>query len=138
MAEKSVFGALTGFFARFNINGSKNRVNKRKSALFEIHNLRRGNFVAYCTKVDGKLCRTGQKKKETEDCSSVSARHGRVHPDDDLHEKAGGSPLCSLSAPNIHPSSKRGREVCKPRQKYQASRINDVGPNGHITHQAGF
>ncbi len=79
-----------------------------------------------------------ENQKETEDRSSVSARFGRVHPDDDLHEWAGGLPLCDLSAPNIHPSSKRGREVCKPTQKHQASRINDVGPNGHITHQAGI
>ena len=78
-----------------------------------------------------------QQKKEAKDRSSASARFGRVHPDDDLHEKAGGLPLCTLSAPNIHPTSKRGREVCKPTQKYQASRINNVGPNGHITHQAG-
>ena len=30
----------------------------------------------------------------------------------DLHETAGGSPLTALAAPNVHPSSKRGREVC--------------------------
>ena len=75
------------------------------------------------------------KMSHTRGCGS--ARFGRVHPDDDLHDKAGGSPLCTLSAPNIHPSSKRGREVCKPMQKFQASRFNNVGPNGHITHQAG-
>ena len=35
----------------------------------------------------------------------------------DLHEKAGGLPLLTLAAPNIHPSSERGREVCNPGRK---------------------
>ena len=48
----------------------------------------------------------------------------------DLHEKAGGSPLNVITAPNIHPSSKRGREVCKTDKGSQASRIKNVGPNG--------
>jgi len=35
----------------------------------------------------------------------------------DLHEKAGGLPLLALAAPNVHPTSKRGREVCNPGRK---------------------
>ena len=37
----------------------------------------------------------------------------------DLHDKAGGSPIRILTAPNVHPSSKRGREVCKPIRKFR-------------------
>ena len=32
----------------------------------------------------------------------------------DLHQMAGGSPLRTFTAPNIHHTSKRRREVCKP------------------------
>ena len=35
----------------------------------------------------------------------------------DLHEKAGGLPLLTVTAPNIHPTSERGREVCKQARK---------------------
>ena len=35
----------------------------------------------------------------------------------DLHEKAGGMPLPTFAAPNVHPTSKRGREVCNPAGK---------------------
>ena len=44
-------------------------------------------------------------------------RFSRMHLDYDLHEMAGGSPLTTISAPNVHPSSKRGREVCDPAGK---------------------
>ena len=41
----------------------------------------------------------------------------RVVSNYDLHELAGGLPLHALAAPNVHPSSKRGREVCNPTRK---------------------
>ena len=43
----------------------------------------------------------------------MSPRFGRDTSNYDLHEKAGGLPLPTITAPNVHPSSKRGREVCK-------------------------
>ena len=56
--------------------------------------------------------------------------------DYDLHEMAGGLPLPTITAPNIHLTSKRKREVCKQEGKL-TSRLKNVGPKGHITHQAG-
>ena len=50
-------------------------------------------------------------------------RFGRNASDYDLHETAGGMPLQPLTAPNIHHTSKRRREVCKPGGKFQASQI---------------
>ena len=44
-------------------------------------------------------------------------RFSRNASDYDLHETAGGSPLLTLAAPNVRPSSKRGREVCNPERK---------------------
>ena len=35
----------------------------------------------------------------------------------DLHEMAGGSPLRFITAPNIHRTSQRRREVCKQNRK---------------------
>ena len=63
-------------------------------------------------------------------------RFSRNASDYDLHEKAGGLPLQTITAPNIHPSSKRGREVCKQERKL-TSQLKNVGPKGHTTHQAG-
>ena len=54
----------------------------------------------------------------------------------DLHEMAGGLPFLAFTAPNIHLSSKRKREVCKPVRKL-TSLDKNVGPKEHITHQAG-
>ena len=47
----------------------------------------------------------------------IQTRFGRNRTDYDLHEMAGGLPLSALSAPNVHPSSKRGREVCNRAEK---------------------
>ena len=44
----------------------------------------------------------------------MQPRFGRNASDYDLHETAGGLPLPTITAPNIHLSSKRRREVCKP------------------------
>jgi len=44
-------------------------------------------------------------------------RFSRNASDYDLHEMAGGLPLQPLAAPNVRPSSKRGREVCNPGRK---------------------
>ena len=49
--------------------------------------------------------------------SSPCTRFSRDASDYDLHEKAGGMPLQTITAPNIHPTSKRGREVCKQARK---------------------
>ena len=39
-------------------------------------------------------------------------------PDDDLHVNGRwGAALDVFAAPNIHPTSKRGREVCNPTEK---------------------
>ena len=54
----------------------------------------------------------------------------------DLHEKAGGSPLQVFTAPNVRHMSQHRREVCNPTGKL-TSRNKNVGPKGHITHQAG-
>ena len=35
----------------------------------------------------------------------------------DLHEMAGGLLLMTFAAPNVHPMSKHGREVCNPAVK---------------------
>ena len=35
----------------------------------------------------------------------------------DLHEKAGGLPLLNLTAPSVHPTTQRRREVCKQNRK---------------------
>ena len=56
--------------------------------------------------------------------------------DYDLHSKAGGLPLPTITAPNVHYTSKRKREVCKQEGKL-TSLDKNVGPKGHITHQAG-
>ena len=40
-------------------------------------------------------------------------RFSRNASDCDLHEKAGGMPLPTVTAPSVRPPSKRGREVCK-------------------------
>ena len=45
--------------------------------------------------------------------SPCNTRFGRNASDYDLHETAGGLPLPIITAPNIHLSSKRRREVCK-------------------------
>lgn len=47
----------------------------------------------------------------------MQPRFGRDASDYDLHEMAGGLPLPAITAPNIHLSSKRRREVCKPAGK---------------------
>ncbi len=44
-------------------------------------------------------------------------RFGRNASDYDLHEMAGGLPLRAFAAPNVHPMSKHGREVCNPAGK---------------------
>ena len=63
-------------------------------------------------------------------------RHSRIASNYDLHEKAGGLPLQTITAPNIRRLSKQGREVCKQERKL-TSRLKNVGPNRHATHQAG-
>ena len=50
--------------------------------------------------------------------SPCNTRFGRNASDYDLHKMAGGWPLCAITAPNIHPLSKHGREVCKQTQKF--------------------
>ena len=45
--------------------------------------------------------------------SPCNTRFGRNASDYDLHEMAGGLPLPIITAPNIHHTSQRGREVCK-------------------------
>ena len=47
-------------------------------------------------------------------CRTRFSRNASNH---DLHEKAGGMPLPTFAAPNVHPTSKRGREVCNPAGK---------------------
>ena len=68
--------------------------------------------------------------------SSPCTRFSRNASDYDLHEKAGGLPLQTITAPNIRRLSKQGREVCKQERKL-TSRFKNVGPNRHATHQAG-
>ena len=63
-------------------------------------------------------------------------RFSRNASDYDLHEKAGGLPLQTITAPNIRRLSKQGREVCKQERKL-TSLLKNVGPKGHTTHQAG-
>ena len=63
-------------------------------------------------------------------------RFGRNASIYDLHEKAGGLPLQTVTAPNIRRLSKQGREVCKQERKL-TSRLKNVGPKRHATHQAG-
>ena len=58
----------------------------------------------------------GNIKKHGEQ-SSPCTRFSRDASDYDLHEKAGGMPLFAITAPNIHLSSKRRREVCKQTEK---------------------
>ena len=45
--------------------------------------------------------------------SSPRTRFSRAASDYDLHEKAGGLPLPTITVPNVHLSSKRRREVYK-------------------------
>ena len=78
----------------------------------------------------------GAENKNTESRSSPCTRYSRNASDYDLHEKAGGLPLQTMTAPNIHHPSKRGREVCKQERKL-TSRLKNVGPKRHATHQAG-
>ena len=49
--------------------------------------------------------------------NSLRTRFGRNASDYDLHEKAGGLPLQTITAPNIRRLSKQGREVCKQERK---------------------
>ena len=63
-------------------------------------------------------------------------RFGRMHPIMTCTNTAGGLPLPAITAPNIHCTSKRKREVCKQAGKL-TSQVKNVGPKGHITHQAG-
>lgn len=58
-----------------------------------------------------------QAKKHGELSLPMSPRFGRDASDYDLHKKAGGMLLHTITAPNIHLSSKRRREVCKQTQK---------------------
>ena len=44
-------------------------------------------------------------------------RFGRIASDYDLHEMAGGLPLPVITAPNVHHTSKRRREVYNPCRK---------------------
>ena len=44
-------------------------------------------------------------------------RFGRIASNYDLHEMAGGLPLRTLAAPNIHLMSKHRREVCNRARK---------------------
>lgn len=74
--------------------------------------------------------------KNPENRSSPGTRFSRNASDYDLHEKAGGLPLQTITAPNIHHLSKQRREVCKQERKL-TSQLKNVGPKGHATHQAG-
>ena len=68
--------------------------------------------------------------KNPEDRSPPGTRFGRDASDYDLHEKAGGLPLQTITAPNIRRLSKQGREVCKQERKL-TSLLKNVGPKGH-------
>ena len=70
------------------------------------------------------------------DRSPPCTRFSRNASDYDLHEKAGGLPLQTITAPNIRRLSKQGREVCKQERKL-TSLLKNVGPKRHATHQAG-
>lgn len=63
-------------------------------------------------------------------------RFSRSASNYDLHEMAGGLPLTTFSAPNIHPSSKRGREVCNPAGKSNIP-LKKCGSKRTLSHQAG-
>ena len=77
-----------------------------------------------------------EKQKNMGDRSPPCTRFSRNASIYDLHEMAGGLPFHTITAPNIHPTSERGREVCKQIWKL-TSRLKNVGPNRHATHQAG-
>ena len=63
----------------------------------------------------------------------IHTRFGRNASDYDLHETAGGLPLPIITAPNIHLSSKRRREVCKQTGK---SNIPNIKCGSKRTHYA--
>ena len=67
---------------------------------------------------------------------SPCTRFSRMHPIMTCTNLAGGLPLRPFTAPNVHSLSKQEREVCKPGRKL-TSLFKNVGPKGHITHQAG-
>ena len=77
-----------------------------------------------------------EKIKNAGSRNSLRTRFSRNASDYDLHEKAGGLPLQTITAPNIRRLSKQGREVCKQERKL-TSRLKNVGPKRHATHQAG-
>ena len=55
--------------------------------------------------------------KNAGDRSLPRTRRSRNASIYDLHEKAGGLPLLTITAPSIHPVSEQGREVCKQIRK---------------------
>ena len=77
-----------------------------------------------------------QRKKTQGAEAPCVPRFSRNASDYDLHERAGGLPLQTITAPNIRRLSKQGREVCKQERKLTSLNKN-VGPKGHATHQAG-
>ncbi len=58
-----------------------------------------------------------ENKKSMGVSSHAQTRFGRNASDYDLHEMAGGLPLQTVSAPNIHHISKYRREVCNQVRK---------------------
>ena len=60
---------------------------------------------------------SGKNKKARGTEVPLAPRFSRNASDYDLHETAGGMPLAAITAPNIHLSSKRRREVCKQTAK---------------------
>ena len=62
---------------------------------------------------EGDLVRVFPKQKTRGAEAPHAPRFSRNASNYDLHEKAGGMPLPTITAPSIHHPSKRGREVCK-------------------------
>ena len=63
-----------------------------------------------------------KKKKHGGRSPHAIPRFSRSTSNYDLHEMAGGLPLAAFSAPSVHHTSARGREVCNPAVKILASR----------------